>query len=174
MCVVKSDGRIAPKYGSSSLQHIAVDASSTIAGLRKAIEASTGLSTSAYELSSSRSVRHDDTCKVFGDKFDTVPIRCPEFTLVHSPYRAGMQPKGPMKLYIVPEISAKPVTIVCEPNFSFDELADCMEQKIEGFQRDWERFITRGRLLDDYERRTFTLSSSGLKDASFLLFFDCS
>ncbi|SPO07462.1 uncharacterized protein DNG_10156 [Cephalotrichum gorgonifer] len=109
--------------------------------------------------------KKNDTSMVFGEKVHTPTFRSPEFTLVYSPYRAGKQPGGPMRIYVTPEDSRTSVTILCEPNATFDEFGGYIEDNIEGFPRHLQRIFSRGRLLDDESRRMLTLSSFGMRDA---------
>lgn len=166
--IVSCDSGIQPTYGNIRPQCIALEQSSTIADLRKAIEKATGLPTSAYEISSHHSARHDDASPVFGDKIDTATFHPPEFTVIYSPYRGGKQPKGPMRIHITPEGYTKSVTILCQPNYTFDELGTRIEQEISNFPRLSQRLYVGRRFLDDATCRRYTLSSLNLVDVSYL------
>lgn len=150
-----------------TLQPIALEQSSTIVDLRQAIEKVTGLSTSAYEISSHRSARHLDTWPVFEDDIATDTFRPPEFTLVYSPYRDGKQPKGAMRVHVTPKGSGKTVTILCQPNYTFDELGTRIEQELSSFPRASQRLFVGNRRLEHEKSRRYTLSSLRLVDVSY-------
>ena len=168
---MSSDWKVSPAYGDKNplaRMYIALEQSATAAELRKEIEKVTGLSTSAYEISSYRSAAHHDTSTVFGDKIDITTFSSPEFYLVYSPYRDGKQGKGPIRIHITPEDSVETITVECEPNCTFDELGDRIQQEVKDIPRRAQRLYSGNTFLDPDIARQYTLSSLHIMDASCL------
>lgn len=168
---MSSDLKISPVYGDKNRlcgTYIALEQSATTAELRKEIEKVTGLSTSAYEISSYRSAAHHDTWTVFGDKIDITTLSSPYFNLVYSPYRDGKQGKGPIRIHITPEDSVETVTVECEPNCTFDELGDRIQQEVKDIPRRAQHLYSGEIFLDPVISGGYTLSSLRIMDVSCL------
>ncbi|KAK4139151.1 uncharacterized protein C8A04DRAFT_33378 [Dichotomopilus funicola] len=171
LCVVSSDWKISPRYGGKNpvyRMYIALEESATTAELRKEIEKATGLSTSAYEISSYRSAAHADTWTVLSGRIDMATFSSPTFDLVYSPYRDGKQGKGPIRIHITPEDSIEAVTIECEPDCTFDELGDRIQQEVMDIPRRAQRLYSGKTYLDPVEAGRYTLSSLRIMDGDTL------